>query len=183
MVDTFSGMADRVRDFKGDLEDELDEATEDGMDTLQTELRRNLRAQDSVARRILIADIQDGRAPGVGTVTRRQVHLPDWAKFLEHGTGTRGQRDTPPNRQSFKGPDPGPPLDPILTWVIAKQLTPDEDSEADTAEELAENIVNVIAAEGTYPHAFIRPAWYGPLGKHNIIRQNELALKRRLRRI
>jgi len=180
MVDTFDGMARRVQKFKEDLDNELDDATESGIDTLQSELRLNLQAQDSVARRVLLNDIIDERAPGVGTVTRRQLSLPGWAKFLEHGTGPRGQNDTPPNRQSFKAPDPGPPLDPILTWIIAKNITP---RKYPTKESLAEAIQNTIGAKGTYPHAFIRPAWYGPRGYRQIIHRNELALKRTLRRI
>jgi hypothetical protein len=187
MVDTFDGMARRVREFKEDLDDELDDATESGIDTLQSELRLNLQAQDSVARGVLNYQIDDDRGATTPYIAaKHRILMPDWAKFLEHGTGPRGGMDSGPTTRYFKKPDPGPPLTPILSWVIAKNISPyggPEDPDYEDQVELAEDIQDSIGREGTYPHPFIRPAWYGPRGYRQIIKRNELALKRTLRRI
>ncbi|WP_206750724.1 hypothetical protein, partial [Halorubrum sp. SP3] len=72
-------------ELRDDLADKHDEATEEGIDTLQRSVRRHLLRQDSVARTTLLRDILTGRtvSPDLDTITSRAVHLPEWAKYVE----------------------------------------------------------------------------------------------------
>ena len=180
MALSFGDGAKKVLELRDELAENHDDATKDGIDTLQRSVRRHLLRQDSVARTTLLRDIKTGRSLSTDskTITARAVHLPDWAKYLEHGTGERGQTDT--LRGSIPYPEPSglPPIDPILTWVVAKNLTsPNYDSQY----ALAAAIQRTIGEKGTFPHPFIRPAWRGARGKKNIVRLNRLAMGRAVR--
>jgi len=181
MTRSFNEASKDIVDLRDDLIDRHDDATEDAIDTLQTSVRRNLVEEDSVARSVLLRDILTGRAipPDPQAFTSRAVHLPDWAKYVEHGTGERGATDS--LRGSIPYPEPSglPPFDPILTWVIAKNIV---SPEYDSQYALAAAIQETIGERGTFAHPFIRPAWRGPRGRQNIIQQNRRAMRRAVRR-
>lgn len=180
MTSDFSDMASRVSDFRDDLEDEHEDATEESMGKLQNVIRENLISNDSIARSTLLRDIDEVLDTQQPQMVARAVTMPDWAKFLEHGTGPRAQRDTLPDHDQYKAPSPGPPIERILTWIVAKNITP---TEYDTVYGLAEAIVEVIGEQGTFPSPFYRPAWHGTQGYQNVIQANKHAQKRALRRL
>lgn len=172
-------MAERVEDLADDMADNFDSATDESTKDLQNSIRRHLTDNDSVARGQLLRDIRRTNISLTGnTATGYAVHLPEWAKYLEHGTGQRGQSDSMRGSIPFPSPDPLPPFDPILQWVLAKNLTP---TEYDSKYALAEAIQRTIGAEGTYPSPFIRRAWRGPRGKRHIKAKNKDALSRSVR--
>jgi hypothetical protein len=176
MPTTFSKMAERVADAAEDMRDAHEDATEDGIDDLQNSVRRNLIGEDSVARAQLLRDIRTAKTTidHPRAFGSHAVHLPDWAKYVEHGTGTRGAGDTLRGSIPYPAPSGLPPYDAILTWVIAKNVQP---TAYDSQYALAEAIQRTIGEQGTYPHPFIRPAWRGPRGKRNIIARNRAALR------
>jgi len=172
-------MADRVEELADDMEDNFDAATDESTKDLQNSIRRHLTNNDSVARGQLLRDIRRTNVSVTGSVsTGYAVHLPEWAKYVEHGTGQRGAEDSMRGSIPFPSPDPLPPFDPILQWVLAKNITA---TEYDSKYALAEAIQRTIGEEGTYPYPFIRPAWRGPRGKRHIIASNKNALSRSVR--
>lgn len=173
-------MASRVSDFRDDLEDEHERATEESMGRLQNQVRTNLIRNDSIARTALLRDIDESLAPEYSEMVARAVTMPDWAKYLEMGTGPRAQRDTLPDHDQYKSPSHGPPLERILTWIVAKNITP---TEYDTVYELASAIQEVIGEQGTFPSPFYRPAWHGTHGYQNVTQANKRAQRRALRRL
>lgn len=179
----YADMARRVRRLRDDLEDEHERATRVAMAQMRAAVRSKLRANDSVARRVLLSDVREGPTTeplaGTHTVTERRVHVPGFSKYLEHGTGERGREDPRGDSKHYPAPSPLPPIDPILTWVVAKNVTSDE---YDTKVALAQAIAETIGAEGTFPHPFLRPVWHGPEGWHNVVRENRQAMRRALRR-
>lgn len=181
MTRSFGDAAKDVLELRDDLADKHDEATEEGINTLQRSVRRHLIRQDSVARTTLLRDILTGRTVSTDsrTITSRAVHLPDWAKYVEYGTGERGATDSV--RGSIPYPEPSglPPFDPILTWVIAKNLT---SPKYDSQYALASAIQRTIGDQGTFAHPFLRPAWRNARGKRNIVRLNKRAMSRAVRR-
>ncbi|WP_206750519.1 hypothetical protein, partial [Halorubrum sp. SP9] len=84
-------------------------------------------------------------------------------------------------RGSIPYPEPSglPPFDPILTWVIAKNIT---SPKYDSTYALASAIQRTIGEQGTFAHPFIRPAWRNARGKRNIVRLNRQAMRRAVRR-
>jgi len=182
MVDSYGGMADRVRDFADDLEDAFADATESALDDLRDDVRMRLIRNQSVARTALLRDVrEDPLVPeSANAVVARGVNLPEFAKYLEYGTGDRGRTDDLRGSITYDGPSGLPPYDPILQWVVAKNL---QSNEYDSQYALAEAIQRTIGEEGTFPHPFVRPAWRGPYGKVGIVTENRRALRRRTRRI
>jgi hypothetical protein len=176
----FSDAAKRVSRLRDNLEDGHERATKESMGTMQTGVQSAIRGNDSVARGVLVNDVSEGELPSATAMVARAVGVPEWGKFLEHGTGSRGGRTQYPDDDTYSAPSPLPPLDPILTWVVAKNLTPDE---YDSQYALAEAIARTIGEEGTFPHPFLRPTWYSPsLGYRNVIDENVRAMRRALRR-
>ena len=167
----YSDMATKVRRFRDNLEDEHESATKDAMETVQTELRAALRMNDSVARPVLIHDIREGEHPTDPQMVSRRVHLPEWAKYLEHGTGIFSDDGYPPPSN--------PPFESIRTWFIRKNLTPDKYDSVDSA---SAAIAEQIATIGNERHPFIGPTWDGPFGKSAVVDANKLAIRRAARR-
>lgn len=180
MTSDFGDMAKRVSRLPDELEREHRDATTDAMSTIQRGVQAELRKNDSVARRVLVGDVRHDRPPGHPEMVARSVNVPEWAKYLEHGTGLRGRTDTQPDHETYNAPNPLPPLDPILTWVVAKNLSSDE---YDSQTALAQAICETIGDEGTFPHPFLRPVWYGTNGYRNVVQQNVNAISRALRRL
>jgi len=174
-------MADRIKDLADDMDDNFESATDDATNALQNSIRRHLTTNDSVARGQLLRDIRRTNLAATGNLaTSYVVHLPEWAKYLEHGTGERGQTDGTRGSIPYPSPDPLPPFDPIWTWVVAKNIT---STEYESTIALAGAIQETIGQEGTYPRPFIRPAWRGPRGKRAIIAANKDALSTSVRNV
>lgn len=179
MSSDFGEMADRVSDFSDELARQHERETEDAMEEMQSLVQAELRRGDSVARGVLVGDVREGTYGGSAVVSRH-VHVPEWAKFTEHGTGARGKQDTLPSGESYEAPSPLPPLDPILTWAIEKNVSP---REYDTVYGMVGAIQESIGEVGTKPHPFLRPVWYGTHGYRAVIRANRQAQRTALRRL
>jgi len=171
----FSEMAKRLRDLTDDLRDEHKEATRDATRSMRTQTRVQLVRNDSVARGVngLLGDIRERRGDSDPAVlTARTVDMPEWAKYLDRGTGARGA-------SQFKAPS-NPPYQAIRKWAHAKPIVPDE---YDTIDEAAGAIANTIAEVGTFGHPFISETWNGPRGYRHVVDKNHQAMKRALRRL
>jgi len=166
----FADAAQKVKRLRHNLEEGHERATRDGMDTVQNELARALKFNRSVARPLLITDITQ-HARTTTETTEHVVSMPEWAKYLERGTGPRG--DGP-----YPAPD-NPPYDAILTWAKAKPIIP---REYPTVEDAAAAIAQSITEHGTHPHPFITPVWNGARGTEQIIAKNRNVLSTALRR-
>lgn len=166
----FADAARKVKRLRKNLEDGHERATKDGMDTVQDELARALKFNGSVARPLLIGDITQ-HARATTEAAEEVVSMPEWAKYLNDGTGPRGD-----------GPYPAPdnaPYGAILTWAKAKPITP---REYPTVEDAAAAIARSISEKGTHPHPFIEPVWNSTYGTDQIIAKNRQAMSEALRR-
>jgi len=184
MASDFGEMADRIADLRDThLPEAHEEATDETMGDLQDGVTAEIRKGDSVARGVLVSDVQHNTRDGSAShVTVQTVNVPEWAKYLEHGTGQRGRRDTLPDHESYTAPSPMPPFERILTWVVEKNVTPSADGPYESQIELATAIQQRIGDVGTFPHPFLRPVWYGTRGYRAVVRANERAIARALRR-
>jgi len=165
----YADAARKVRDLKDNLESEHDSATEDGLDRVNEELEAALELNDSVARPFLITDIDSGLYPGDEMVSR-SVDMPEWAKFLEHGTGIYSDEGYPAPSQ--------PPYAAIREWFTAKELEPLTGDVGASSALIAEQ----ISEEGSEAHTFIDPVWTGPFGRDYIVHKNAQAQRKALRR-
>lgn len=174
----FSDAAKRVSKLKDDLKEGHKRATNNAMTEMRNDVQTTILANDSVARRKLITDVRHTETEA-GVLVSRSVNVPGWAKYLEHGTGARGDQTSARGRGRYKTPSPVAPIDPILTWIVAKNIVPEE---YDSRIALAQAIASTIGAEGTYAHPFLRPVWYSNRGYRNVIDENKRAMRRALRR-
>lgn len=165
MADTFGELAKDVQRFQRSLEDKHQDKTESALDDVRKTLQVALKMNNSVARRWLINDINRGKNPRSTTFVNERVHLPEWAKYLEHGTGIYSD-------EGYKAPSV-PPYRPIEIWAKHKATVDESDAYA---------IAQKIAAVGNKPHPFIDPVWRGPLGRQHIINENKDAQREALRR-
>lgn len=166
----FADVARNVERLADNLDDEHETATEQGMDHVQRQLRRALSLNNSVARTVLLRDIHRQTLPSTG-VTHEQIHMPEWAKFLEHGTGIHSDKGYP--APSI------PPYGAIEEWFESPfGPEPQKDSQSASVQAVAET----IAAEGTEAHPFIDPVWQSTNGVDLLIRRNKRAMSRALRR-
>jgi len=149
-------MASRVRDFKDNLKDEHDRATEQSMRAMRNAVSRELVANDSVARSALIRDIRRSERKLKGFFTAHSVHVPEWAKYLEHGTGSVSDGTTAEGGGRYPSPDGWANIGAIETWVVQKNITPQY---YDTQSDLARAIARTIGEIGNFPHPFLRPVW------------------------
>lgn len=179
MPSDFGKISQKVSRFRDNLEDEHNRATEESMEELRVEVRNTISSNNSVARGTLIRDVRENETPQRPQMVARSVNVPRWSRYVEHGTGIRARRDTLPDHEQYKAPDPMPPIEPIETWVIAKNITSDEYSDPLS---LAKAVQRDIGEMGTAPHPFMRPAWYGSRGYRNVIDANKRAFRRAWRR-
>lgn len=152
----YGDMADRVRNFKDNLKDEHDRATKQSMSDMKNAVRSELISNDSVARSVLIRDIRRSKRELDWAFTAHSVHVPEWAKYLEHGTGQLSD-GTAGDDSSYKAPSPVADIDAIETWVVEKNITPRYYS---SQSELAGAIAQTIGEIGNFPHPFLRPVWF-----------------------
>ena len=145
----FGDMAASLRDMADELDDGFDNDTESTMEKSQEKAKFRLVQNDNIAR---------GRAGGVLAQIETipldngwQVVAPKPTTFIEFGTGPRGEG-------RHKAPDPMPPLQPILNWIIEKGIVP---TEYDSVYGLAVAIQETIGQFGTQNYPFMRPTWWG----------------------
>jgi len=164
---------ENLRDRLGDdIEDEVDEATEG----IGADLRRRLSLEGSVATRTLRRSLYPEPSDEVTVsplVVSRQISAPDYWKYVEYGTGTKGEG-------LYDSPD-HPPYDPILNWIIAKNIQPRSD-DIGGQYELAEVISREIVNSGTESHPFVRPTLRGDNGRDRVERAIKRAMRRAKRR-
>lgn len=172
----FFDAGERVDDLIDDLEDGIDESTESGMETAAREVRRRVDDNDSIATGTLygaLAEEPTEQPTGGGIVAHQTIEIPDQYKPLEYGTGRYGP---------YPAPDPKPPLEDILTWVVAKGITPRSSGPYETQIGLAKAIQETIGMMGNRPHPFARPGWYGPRGREHVKREIASGMSRAVRR-
>jgi len=166
----FGDMASRVRRLRErHLPDAHESATKESMGDLELSVASHLRKNDSVARPCLITDIDTGLYPSDEMVSR-SVDMPEWAKFLEHGTGIYSDEGYPAPSQ--------PPYAAIREWFTEKGLEP-LTGDVDASSAL---IAEQISEEGSEAHKFIDPVWTGPFGRDYIVHKNAQAQRKALRR-
>lgn len=178
MASDFGDMAHRVADLRDHLEDEHESATSDGMRDLRREVENTLRQNDSVARQVLVSGVSHSRTPERAQMVAQSVDVPNWGKYVEHGTGPRGGSTRFADDDTYTAPTSRPPIEPIYTWVVAKQLT---SSTYESPRDLAVAIQRIIGEIGTFAHPFLRPSWHSSRGYRNVIAANKQAIRRALR--
>lgn len=166
----FSNVAKKVQRLEHNLEREHTDATEQAVSDVQRQLRRALTLSGSVARSVLVRDIQTQSLASTG-VTHERIHMPEWAKYLEHGTGIHSD-------EGYPAPSV-PPYGAIEEWFNSP-FGPDP--EKDPQWRSVQAVAETIAAEGTEAHPFINPVWESKNGADLIIRRNKRAMRRALRR-
>ena len=179
----FSDMADRISKFRKSWKEGVSETTVQAVERMEREVAIQLRTMNnSVARGNLLRSIASERQPTTGDVlVAVSVTAPSWGKYVEYGTGLRGRRDTQPNHEQYKSASPKPPIDPILTWVLAKNIVP---REYDSQESLAYAIQETLGELGQIPRPFMRPVWFSQRhGYKSVVTDNHLELKKQLRRL
>lgn len=174
MANDFTRMAKRVKKLPSRMEEALDEEIGNEMEEMA----------------LTAIEIHTSRSRATGTLSMRirakrdptQAHSPsllthvvvaeeDYAKFVEYGTGFRGEG-------RFKAPSSRPPIENILKWIVAAGIQP---YAFDSRYELAFAIADVIEAYGTRPAPFMRPAWtqHRPQLSH----RGRRAIKKSVRRL
>jgi len=152
----YSDMASRVRDYKNELKDEHETKTRESMQRMKIPIRGKIRENNSVARSNLVRDVRDSRVALEQYFAGHSVHVPEWAKYLEHGTGQVSDGTKASGAGSYDSPDGWADIEAIETWVTSKNITP---RYYDTQSELARAIARTIGAIGNFPHPFLRPVW------------------------
>jgi hypothetical protein len=172
----YADMARRVGNFRDELEHQHERATREAMEAMQAEVEHIVRRNDSVAREILVSDVQESSMP-TAKLLRRSVHVPEWGKYLEHGTGQRAGTQWSGD-ESYPAPS-YPPYEEIREWAFEKPIQPRKADIRTVAAWIAED----IAEEGTFAHPYLRPGWYGPKGYQHVIDENVRGMQRALRRL
>jgi len=169
----YSDMASRVRDYKDELKDEHERATRRTMREMKFAIKQKLRANDSVARNVLVSDVQDNPQELGDFFTAHSADVPLWSKYVEHGTGSRGGT-TYEDDENFDSPDGWADIGAIERWIVNKSITP---RYYDTQSELARAIARTIGEIGTFAHPFLRPVWFNDTtGYQTVIDANADAL-------
>ncbi len=172
----FGDMADRISDFRKSWKEGTSETTVDAVRTMQSAVEVELSLNNSVARPELInsIDLETNPSPSDALITA-SVTTPEFAKYVEYGTGSRGRIRKEPNKEYYPAPDPMPPIEPIKTWAKAKSSVDESDAYA---------IQKTIGEQGQYPHPFMRPVWFDDRkGYENVVNENHKELKKQLRRL
>jgi len=178
----FSDFADRLRSFRKSWKEGTKEVTQDAVRRMHQHVTQQLNDNDSVATATLINEIAYEEDPSVGdALIVASVEAPNWAKYVEYGTGPRGREDRVRNHEQYPKPSSPPPLANIEQWVFAKNIQP---TEYDSQYELARAIQQTIAEKGQYPHPFMRPIWFDRnVGYESVVTDAHTELKEQLRRL
>jgi len=183
MASDFGEMADRISKFRKSWKDGISDVTLDAVQQMEKAVTRQVANNDSMARPELInlIDVDPNRATEGDALIAASVEAPSWSRYVEYGTGPRGRERKQPNDVYYPAPDPGPPYDAILQWVLNKNITP---VEYDSKYGLAGAIQETIAEQGQIPRPFMRPIWYDKRrGYRSVLTANHRELKRQLRRL
>lgn len=174
---SFGKGAEKVRDFRDRLGDEITDSVQDSTSNLARELRRRLTYQNSVASRTLISALYPDTNETSQYLTDERITAPDYWKYVEYGTGLQGDG----RYESPSGGGGGTLYNAILAWIVAKGIQPRRD-DISGIYELAEVISASIVEEGTEPHPFVRRTFRGPNGKRAITSSVSRAMRRAKRR-
>ncbi len=170
-------LAESVERMASELDDEVQDALEDGADTTARATEATIEENNSVAHGNLLAgittrDADDDIIPS-GEAGAHVVSTMPYSGFVEYGTGSYNTQRDP--FKSFKSPDPAPPIGPIRQWVIRKGITAKKDALRTRTDEqfandvplliaeqenLARAIADLIGALGNRSHPFMRPAFH-----------------------
>jgi len=180
MTDSFANVAKRVKKLTRNLNDGFQDATRTETRKMEGEVQLALVTNDSIARRELMRSVSYKHHRDSPLFMHTSVEAAPWGRYVEYGTGSRAHRDTQPNHRQYKAPGPKPPLQPILAWVVEKNITP---TAYDTQYGLAIAIQETIGQMGQFPHPFMRPVWFDQSrGYRAVIDANHDAMKSALRR-
>lgn len=163
MANDFTRMADRVAQLPTAIEQNVDSEMGEVMGSMAKSAQANLTGTNSVATGTLLTRTRhlDDTAPLdlANVTTGYSTHVvragTPYAAYHEYGTGLRQGRGTPIGGTQFPAPS-NPPVQEILDWMLEKGVMP---REYDSMYGAAEAIARDIAAYGTKPHPFMRPAW------------------------
>jgi len=170
----FGDMAKRLKKFRKSWKDGITDTTRRAMQRMEGAVQVQLADNNSVVDRNLLRSIQYERDPNVDALFAAHIDSAHWGKYVEFGTGSRGVRD-------YEAPDPGPPYEDILQWVINKPVIP---REYDSQYALASAITETIAQQGQIPRPFMRPVWFDDSqGYQSVVDANHEELKKQLRRL
>jgi len=178
----FGDFSKRIKKFRTNLKDGISETTKEAIERMEREVEYELRNSNSIARRTLLRSISHDHNPSRGDLLLlSSVEAPDWAKYVEYGSGQRGRNDPQRNHRQYPAPSPGPPRENILKWIQLKNITPEK---YNSQEALAGAISDVIGQKGQFAHPFMRPVWFdNKRGWENVVNENHQTLKKELRRL
>jgi len=180
MSDSFANVAKRVEKLRDDLEDGFESTTRDETRKMEGEVQIELANNDSIAHGTLLDSVSYTERRGSPLLIHTSVEAAPWGRYVEYGTGSRASRDTQPNHRQYKSADPKPPLEPILSWVVEKGITP---TEYDTQYGLAIALQETLGEMGQIPRPFMRPVWFdASRGYRAVVDANHDTLKSALRR-
>lgn len=167
----------QVGNLRRTLEDEVADGVEVGAEQVEDEAKRNIVEHNTVWRGNLYRSMDVRRRPTTLGTQIRVVADADYAKYVEWGTGfRRDPRAKPPF--VFSSPSEAEwdeVFGGIFRWVKNKPLF-----ERERTAETAARITNTIVTKGTYPHPFMRPAWF--VGKPVVVANAKRGVKRAVRR-
>jgi len=146
-------MAKRVKKLPSNLRYQLDYNIEQEMQAMARTARANIVNQNSIASARLGAKTRhvdfSNNPRYSGFSTHAVSSQTGYARFVEYGTGVRGEG-------RYKSPSRPPPIDDIVQWIVQKGIKP---VHYDTIYGLAKAIQMVIKEFGNHSNPFMRPAW------------------------
>jgi len=182
----FADKAADIRDLADQLPSELRGELMDGLEDTQDRARR-LAPNATGDLDLQLATRPQRKGTTDNEVVTAAIEVPEEYKYVEFGTGIRGQRARDldpklaidPTDVNYESPDPAPPIENIHTWIRSRPVTPHQ---YDSAYELAVAIAVSIGQWGTQPHPFLRPAWNSvDAGWRHIRTRVDSAFERRCR--
>lgn len=172
MGNDFTDFAERVRDAKDDMGDRIDDTVEDEMRTNHRDAQQRLATSESNASGDPVIVEPESSNTIVDVVSAWQITAPWPYAAVEFGLGPRGDGEYP-------APDPKPPFEAILQWILDKGIEPEK---YDTYYGLAEAIQDTIGELGTHSYPFLRPMWRTG-GRQRVLDGVSQAMSRTLRRV
>lgn len=158
-------LARRVEDLKDDVrdaaEDTIDNASEEGADTIQSTIEANDSVATGMMRNLVRTELDlvaDDRGPNV-VAASMAISAARYSAYVEYGTGAFTHTDSP---VGFDSPDPYPPPRQIQLWIENKGIVGDyysAEDRGDGTSDLAWAIADVIGELGNRAHPFMRPAF------------------------
>lgn len=150
----FSDAAERLEDLKDDIDEEMNEAAENVMESMADTASRKAPVADTPVDANLATSIDyvGDNTAGLHAVVAKAPH----AAYVEYGTGA-SQDGSPISGRRYKSPSVAP-YGAILEWMKSKPVQPEASGIA-ALERSAWLIATKIRNQGSDPHPFMRPAW------------------------